>query len=70
MNVCPDEEEVEVLGQRKMTKADIEKWILDNSNALGLDWRVGFQFKFKDSGTIYRWLKIKDSKLGVFVLSG
>ena len=63
MQICPGEEESEVGGQRKMTKANVEQWIEDNVTSFGLDWRVGYQIKFKNSDTIYKWLTKKDSKL-------
>ncbi len=52
--------EHEVGGQRKSTKKDIDLWIKDNINALGLDWRVGYQIKFRKGTTIYTWRWIKD----------
>ena len=50
----------EVGGQRKKTKREIDEWITDNIKACGLDWRVGYVIKFRDSETIYTWRKIMD----------
>lgn len=57
-----DEGEIEVGGQRKSTKKDIEKWISDNVEALGLDFRVGFYIKFRNGCDTYQWRWIKDDK--------
>ncbi len=54
--------EYEIGGQRKSTKKDIEAWIKDNVNALGLDWRVGYQIKFRKGITVYTWRWIKDGR--------
>jgi len=50
----------EVGGQRKSTKAEVERWIEDNVKALGLDWRVGYMIKFREGSDIYQWRWIKD----------
>ena len=50
-----DNEEHEVLGQRRSTKADIEKWVEDNTKACGLDWRIGYMLKLRDCDAIYQW---------------
>ena len=47
-------------GQRKATKKQIEQWIQDNIKACGLDWRVGYTVKFRDSQHVYNWVWIKD----------
>ncbi len=52
--------ECEVDGKRKSTKKDIEQWINDNVNALGLDWRVGYSIKFRNGNTVYTWRWVKD----------
>jgi hypothetical protein len=56
------EDVLEVGGQRKNTKADIQQWIDDNVRVLGLDWQVGYMVKFRKGTTIYEWLWIKDNK--------
>jgi hypothetical protein len=56
------EGEYEIGGQRKNTKKDIEQWIIDNVNACGLDWRVGFTLKLRDSGAVYTWRWIKNNE--------
>jgi hypothetical protein len=57
-----DNEEEEILGQRKTTRADVDQWCEDNINALGLDWRVGYLIKFKRCDCVYRWAWIKTGK--------
>lgn len=57
-----DEEDHEVLGQRKKTKAEVEAWISDNINACGLDWRAGYTLKLRDSSAVYRWHWINTGK--------
>ncbi len=52
----------EVGGQRKSTKKDIEQWIKDNVNAMGLDWRAGYLIKFRDCPTVYTWRWINDGR--------
>lgn len=56
------EDVLEVGGQRKNTKADIQQWIDDNVRVLGLDWQVGYMVKFRKGTTIYEWLWVKDNK--------
>ncbi|MFK5950597.1 MAG: hypothetical protein QM500_17735 [Methylococcales bacterium] len=53
-------EEYEVGGQRKSTKGEIERWVSDNINSCGLDWRSGYMIKFRDSFHIYIWRWIKN----------
>jgi len=55
-----EDEEYEINGQRKTTKKQVGQWCEDNINACGLDWRVGFTIKLRDSNTIYTWRWIKD----------
>lgn len=55
-----EEKESEVKGKRKSTKAEIESWIADMEAAYGLDWRVGYMVKFKNSPCVYTWRRIKD----------
>lgn len=57
-----DGQETECGGQRKKTKQEIKDWVECNINACGLDWRVGFTIKFKNSGTIYMWRWIKSDE--------
>ena len=54
--------EIEVGGQRKSTKRDIDRWINDNVRACGLDWRAGYTLKFRNSISVYTWRWIKDNK--------
>lgn len=49
----------EVLGQRMKTRAEVDAWIADNIKACGLDWRVGYTIKFRNSNTVYVWRKLK-----------
>ena len=57
-----DEEEHEIDHQRKKTKAELDQWVHDNVYAVGLDWRVGYTIKFRNSSTVYVWRWIKDNK--------
>ena len=57
----PNDEEHEVGGQRKNTKSDMNKWC-DNIAACGLDWRVGYAIKLRDSSAIYQWRWIKNNE--------
>lgn len=50
----------EVGGQRKKTKKEIDVWVAQNSEACGLDWRVGYTLKFRGCATIYTWRKLRD----------
>lgn len=50
----------EVGGHRKKTKSEINDWVSQNIEACGLDWRVGYVMKFRNSETIYTWRKLKD----------
>lgn len=66
MSHIPSEDEnreYEVGGQRKSTKKDIEKWIDDNINACGLDWRAGYVIKFRSSRVVYTWRWVKDGRV-------
>lgn len=51
----------EVTDQLKKTKREIEQWAQDNIQTRGLDWRVGFMIKFRDSSTVYDWQWIKNN---------
>ena len=57
-----DRKEEEELGQRKKTKADIEKWIEDNERVLGIEWRAGFAIKFIGDPAYYVWRWIKNDE--------
>ena len=48
-------------GQRKKTKSEIEKWILDNGKPRGIDWRCGYTVKFNGSDAVYKWVWIKNN---------
>lgn len=55
--------EMEVGGQRKKTKAEIEQWISDNEKPQGgIEKRDGYTVKFKNSPATYIWRNIKDGK--------
>lgn len=61
MSFLPDGNGIlEVGGQRKNTKKEIEQWIEDNISACGLDWRVGYNIKFRNYATVYSWRWIKN----------
>lgn len=53
----------EVIGKRKSTKKEIERWVSDNTREGGLDWRVGFFIKFRNSKYFYEWLWIKNDEV-------
>ena len=57
-----NEKEEEIEGKRKNTRAEVDSWIEENSSAFGLDWRVGYQVKFRNYHYIYIWRWIKDNK--------
>ena len=59
-NLAP--QEVECLGQRRNTKKEIEQWCQDAIETRGLDWRVGFTIKLRDSRKIYTWRWVKTGK--------
>ncbi len=61
MKFIEGSEEVEVYGQRKSTKDEIETWIDHKLKKCGLDWRVGFMVKFRDYPFVYVWRWIKDN---------
>lgn len=52
----------ELKGQRVRTKKEISAWIDNRIDALGLDWRVGYQVKFMDSDAVFTWRWIKNDK--------
>mgnify|MGYP000986099659 CR=1 FL=1 len=43
------------------TKAEVDEWVKDNIEVRGLDYRVGYYIKFKDSSVLYQWVS-KDNK--------
>lgn len=45
---------------RKTTRAEVDQWMEDNIRACGLDWRVGYLIKFRNSDATYEWVRIKD----------
>ena len=46
------------------SKAQIENWAFIQTSGSGLDWRVGFVFKFRNSQTQYRWVHRNGKKTG------
>ena len=52
----------EVINQRKSTKAEVDQWIDDNIRAAGLDRRVGYLIKFRNSSHKYEWVWIKNNQ--------
>jgi hypothetical protein len=50
------------LESTKNTKAEIERWIADNIKGAGLDWRVGFMVKFRNSTEVYAWRNTANDK--------
>lgn len=63
MHEVNGEGEHEVGGQRKNTKAEIERWIEDNARACVLKWRSGFTVAFERGEGTYTWRWIKDDKI-------
>jgi len=57
-----DKVEIEVGGQRKKTKREIDDWINRNIMACGLDWRVGYTIKFRNSIDVYVWRWVKNGE--------
>ena len=71
MSKHPDDtQEEECIGKRKTTKKQVEQWCQDNIKGCGLDWRVGFTIKLRDSCAIYTWRWIKDNTEVKFNLKG
>lgn len=55
--------EIETKCFEKSTKKQIDKWVEDNIKVVGLDWRVGYEMKFRDCDCIYTWRWINNNKL-------
>jgi hypothetical protein len=48
---------------KKKTRKDVDQWMEDNIKACGLDWRVGYQVKFRNSDHVYRWRYIRNGNI-------
>ena len=59
----PGQPEKELTGYRKNSKVKVEEWFKYNIDEYGLDWRAGYQIKFRKSRYIYTWRWIKNNEL-------